>query len=382
MKSATLRIISTIAAVIISSLIVYALSHAGKETKGPIENAMTATGEVVKDIEKKLIVEQREDKREDRLNWLKPYRESKKLLEHPDRVLLGAFDNEMKESFENMVGLEDSLKTTFPLIHIYTAWGSKTEEKFPTGDVKNILDLGSIPVITWEPWLSDFNDEEYPGGQKPAEPDKNGMKDVAAGAYDTYIMQWADAAKKIGKPMFVRFGHEMNDGYRYGWGPQNNAPQDFIAAWIHVHDIFRKQGAKNIIWIWSPHPAYTFKEFYPGDSVVDYIGVGVLNYGTVAPWSKWWTFNDIVGKFYDSVKGYKKPVMITEFGSLAVGGNRARWYAGALDSLPQRYPLIKSVMFFHFSRDNTTTQQTLNWYFKKDHAVTTAIVKEVGKWKQ
>ncbi len=381
MKSAGFRILSVVLAIVISSLIVYALSHAGKETKGPIENAMTATGDMVKDIEKKLITEQREEKREDKLKWFQPYASNIKLLRNPDRIMLGAFDNEMKESFESVAALEDSLKTTFPLVHIYSAWGSKTDERFPAEEVKNIIALGSTPIITWEPWLSDFNEEQYPGGQKPAEPDKNGMKDVAAGMYDNYIRAWAAAAKYTGRPLFVRLGHEMNDGYRYPWGPHNNAPQDFIAAWQHVHNIFQQQGAKNIIWIWSPHPAYTFKEFYPGDAYVDYIGAGVLNYGTIAAWSQWWTFKDIFSKFYDSAALYKKPMMITEFGSLVVGGNRARWYTDALGSLPAHFPLVRSVVFFHFSKDNTTTQQTLNWYLKNDKAVTTAIVKEVGKWK-
>ncbi len=339
---------------------------------------MAYTGDVVKTVEQKLIVENREDKREDKLQWLRPYFENKKLLEHPSKILLGAFDNDTKENFESIVGLEDSLKTTFPLIHIYTAWGSKQQEKFPEDQVNNIIELGSIPVITWEPWLSDFNEDEYPAGKEDR--NKNGMTDVASGMYDPYIKKWAAAARKINKPIFLRFGHEMNDGYRYPWGPHNNAPQDFIAAWQHVHDIFQKQGAKNVIWIWSPHPAYTFAEFYPGDAFVDYVGVGVLNYGSIAAWSQWWSFKDIFGKCYDSLQQYKKPIMITEFGSLAVGGNRARWYANALDSMPQRYPLVKAIVFFHFSKDNTTTQQTLNWYFKDDHAITNTIIKEIGKW--
>ena len=74
--------------------------------------------------------------------------------------------------------------------------------------------------------------------------------------------------------------------------------------------------------------------------------------------------------------------MITEFGSLAVGGNRGKWFADALDSLPQRYPLLKSILYFHNSGDNTTTQQTLSWYFKDDHAVTANIMRQINKWKQ
>ena len=237
-------------------------------------------------------------------------------------------------------------------------------------------------MITWEPWLSGFSADEYPALRAAADRDKNGMKDVAAGQYDTYITTWATAAKKAGKTVFLRLGHEMNDAYRYPWGPQNNNPKDFVAAWQHVHDIFVKEGAKNVLWVWSPHPAYDFKDYYPGDSVVDYVGAGVLNYGVVAVWSKWWSFKDIFGNRYKQMAEYNKPIMITEFGSLAVGGNRAKWYADALDSMPQKYPLVKSVLFFHFSKDNTTTQQTLNWYIKDDKPVTGAIVKEVNKWKQ
>jgi glycosyl hydrolase family 26 len=382
MKSATFRIIACLIAIIISSMIVLGLSHAGQSTKGPIENVMSYTGEVVKDLEQKLIVEQREEKRSDKLQWLKPYTESRKMLKSPGKILLGAFDNETTEDFESIVNLEDSLKTTFPLIHIYKAWGSKPDERFPTAQVKNIIELGSVPVVTWEPWLSDFDEEVYPGSHKPDDPNKNGMKDIAAGIYDTYIANWAAAAKKINHPVFLRFGHEMNDGYRYPWGPQNNTAPDFIAAWQHVHDVFLKEGAKNIIWIWSPHPAYEFKDFYPGDAYVDYVGAGVLNYGSIAVWSKWWSFKEIFGTYYPQLASYNKPIMITEFGSLNVGGNRSKWFAAALDSLPQHYPLIKSILFFHFSKDNTTTQQTLNWYFKGDRAVTGTIAKEITKWKQ
>ena len=380
MKIVQFRVITTVVAVAVATVIVVVLTHSGNSMKGPIENAVTYSGDVVQKIEKKLIVEERTDKRSDKLAWLQPYLQNKAMFSHPDRILLGAFDNETHDSYESIISLEDSLKTTFPLMQLYVGWTSKPEGRFPASQIKNIYDLGSVPVITWEPWLSDFNEEEFPGLRPAAERDKNGMKDVASGQYDKYIKKWALAAKELDKPLFLRFGHEMNDGYRYPWGPQNNAPEDFIAAWRHVHLLFARMGVKNVIWIWGPHPAYEFKSFYPGDAYVDYVGVGTLNYGTIAVWSQWWTFKDIFGKYYGTLSAYKKPIMITEFGSLGVGGNRSRWYSEALDSMPQRYPLIKSILFFHFSKDNTTTQQTLNWYFKNDKLVTNAIVRAMAKW--
>jgi Glycosyl hydrolase family 26 len=379
-KKIAFRVGYTLAAIAISSMIVYALSHAGNSSRGPIENAITYTGDVVKNIEHDMIVEQRQDKREDKLKWFHAAQDNKKALLHPAHILLGAFDNEAVDNFEPVTDLEDSLRTTFPLMHIYVAWGSKAECRFPAARLRDILDLGSVPVITWEPWLSGFSSDDYPALRDAAQRDKNGMKDVAAGLYDTYITQWARAAKKLNKTILLRPGHEMNDAYRYPWGPQNNDPQDFVAAWRHIHDIFSKEGATKVVWIWSPHPAYDFKQYYPGDGYVDYVGAGVLNYGTVAVWSRWWSFDQIFGSRYPDLSAYGKPIIITEFGSLAVGGSRARWYAAALDSLPQKYPLVRSVLFFHFAKDNTTTQQVLNWYIKDDRPVVNTIVRAIKRW--
>ena len=381
MKRIIFRVGAVAIAAIIATLMVLGLNRAGRTGKGPIENAMTYTGDAVTTFEHKIITEQREEKREDKLKWLAKYKTSTKELLRTEKILVGAYDNESDESFQGIVDLEDTLKTTFPLIHIYSAWGNKPNELFPEALVKSIVSLGSIPVITWEPWLNDFGEDEYPVGRKGDERNRNGMKDVAAGVYDKYIAAWARAAKRAGTPIMLRLGHEMNDGYRYPWGPQNNDTTEFIAAWQHVHKVFRAQGADNVLWIWGPHPAYPFAGFYPGDAYVEYVGVGSLNYGPIAAWSKWWSFSEIFGNHYKALAVYNKPIIITEFGSLAVGGNRADWYKQALESIPVKYPLVKGLIFFHFSKDNTTTQQVLNWTIKNDRKVTQAIRGAMSTWK-
>lgn len=363
------RIIYVAVAFISGLCIVWALSVAGNKSQGPIENLLTQTQQTVEYIEHKTILQQREHKRSDKLEWFKPISGNVENLKYPVKILWGASDTHTKESYETIINLEDSLQTTFPLIHIYTAWGSKNDQQFPKVQVKTILELGSLPIITWEPWLSDFDEKEYPGIPKAADRDKGGMAEVARGVYDKYLQKWAKAAKEIQRPIFVRMGHEMNDPYRYPWGPQNNKPEEFIAAWKHIHEVFVKAGATNVIWVWSPHPAYGyFDAFYPGNDYVDYIGVGILNYGTVANWSKWWSFEEMFATHYTSLENFQKPIMITEFGSLSVGGDRAQWFAGALDSIPVKYPNIKSIVFYHYSSDKTLTDKALNWYFINDTA--------------
>lgn len=379
-KERVKRITYVVIAFISGSCIVWALSIAGNKSQGPIENLLTQTQQTVEYIEHKTILQQREHKRSDRLGWFKSTANSVENLKHPTKILWGASDTHTKESYETIINLEDSLQTTFPLIHIYSAWGSKNDQQFPKLQVKTILELGSVPIITWEPWLSDFDEKEYPGIPKAADRDKGGMAEVARGVYDKYLQKWAEAAKEIQRPIFVRMGHEMNDPYRYPWGPQNNKPEEFIAAWKHIHEVFVKVGATNVIWIWSPHPAYGyFDAFYPGNDYVDYIGVGILNYGTVINWSKWWTFEEMFATHYTSLTKFQKPIMITEFGSLSVGGDRAQWFTDAIDSIPVKYPNIKSIVFYHYSSDKTLTDKALNWYFINDSASINTIRERIAR---
>lgn len=382
MNHKSFRILSTLTAIVIATGIVLFLSYSGRKTRGPLKNLVIQAGEAVQKAEQSYIVNKREERRSNKLEWLRIYKSDSALLRNPQKILWGAFDNKNKDSFESTINLEDSLQTTFPLIQIYCAWGSKDEELFPALQVKTIIEMGSIPVITWEPWLTDFNADNFPVPLRALEKrDMGGLRDIAKGVYDSYIRTWAKAAANVGQPIFLRVGHEMNDPYRYPWGPQNNSAKDFIAAWKQIHRVFDQQGASNIIWVWSPHPAYGFFDaFYPGNDYVDYVGVGVLNYGTVANWSKWWSFGEIFGKHYSELAAFNKPIMITEFGCLNVGGKRHEWYSEALHQLPQKYPLVKSILFFHFSDDNTTTQQTINWYFIDDTVTVKSIVNETAQW--
>ncbi len=71
--------------------------------------------------------------------------------------------------------------------------------------------------------------------------------------------------------------------------------------------------------------------------------------------------------------------MISEFDSLATGGNRQKWLADALTKIPSACPLIRSVIFFHVLHDNTTTNKALDWYIKYDHPITQSIAAIINK---
>lgn len=380
MKNTAYRFAFSIGAVSFGILIIVGLTFLGKKSSGPIENFFDKIGLQVADIENSILLINREPVRSKKLEWFDKYRKNKSLLLKPDTILLGIFDNHYQKSFESILLLEDTLHAYMPLIQLYIAWGDKPEERFPLKYAKTIYNLGSTPFITWEPWLNDFDREAHNMVPKK-QPNKQGLIDVANGDYDFYIDQWATDLKEFKEIVFIRLGHEMNDPYRYPWGPQNNKPEDFIAAWRHVVDRFRKQNVDNVVWVWSPHPAYyLYGEYYPGDGYVDWVGVGALNYGNVALWSQWWSFKRIFGDYYNWLASFNKPIAITEFSCLDVGGKRNEWYTDALDSLPEKYPLLKSVIFYNNDNDFSTLNKSLDWSLNNDSLSSEAVKKAIKSW--
>jgi mannan endo-1,4-beta-mannosidase len=111
---------------------------------------------------------------------------------------------------------------------------------------------------------------------------------VAAGKYDPQLRAFADAVRQFACAIILSIGHEMN-GWWYPWGRPWTTPKEFVAAWRHIHDIFKKVGVSNVTWSWDPSHQYQevavgkvaslASEWYPGNKYVDIIGLdGYLGY--------------------------------------------------------------------------------------------------------
>ena len=140
---------------------------------------------------------------------------------------------------------------------------------FAESQALKVINAGEIPLIQLNPY-------------------KVTERQIAAGVYDRHLKRYAQAVRKFGCVIVLSFGHEMN-GWWYPWGRPRTSPADFIAAWRHMHDVFTKQGARNVIWSWDPTHQYRSpvpgkvaspaSEWYPGSNYVDWVGLdGYLNY--------------------------------------------------------------------------------------------------------
>ncbi|HHH53496.1 MAG TPA: hypothetical protein ENK91_07540, partial [Bacteroidetes bacterium] len=120
MKSKTLKRFLIIgSALFVGLILVFLLSIAGSESKGPIQSILNAASNKVIDMENYFIFQKRSRKRKQKLKAFNRLKHDINALKNPKIILMGASDKIEKESFESIINLEDSLDITFPLMHIY-----------------------------------------------------------------------------------------------------------------------------------------------------------------------------------------------------------------------------------------------------------------------
>jgi hypothetical protein len=226
----------------------------------------------------------------------------------------------------------------------YAAWATVAD--FPTQDAAAIALRGSVPEVTWEPW------DPAKGVDQPA----YALDRITAGAYDGYVSRWARQIARYGRPVVLRFAHEMN-GTWYPWAEQvnGNGPGDYVAAWKHVRAVFRKAGATNVRWRWAPNVPYAgsapLSSLYPGDASVDEVGLDGYNWSTLQPWSTWQSFAQVFEPGLAELTTLSsRPVYVAEVGCPEVGGDKAAWITDMWSTL-DRHPEVRGLTWFDLAKE-------------------------------
>lgn len=193
----------------------------------------------------------------------------------------------------------------------------------------------ALPMLSWEPWAG----PRY-GLSQPA----YALRKITAGAYDAYITRFATAVRDQRWPVAIRFAHEMNGNW-YPWSESRsgNHPGDYVQAWRHVHDVFTRLRATNVIWVWSPNiirpvPEVSLRALYPGDRYVDW--AGMVGYGVHERKAA-----EVFDPTIAVLRAFtRKPLLITETGSQP-GPAKAAWTASLFPWLRQHHEVIGFIWF-------------------------------------
>jgi mannan endo-1,4-beta-mannosidase len=228
------------------------------------------------------------------------------------------------------------------LVMFYVQWPSDPRNGiFPELSLHSIDAKGAVPILSWEPMFFDSERHEH----------TIAAESIVGGRYDTYLQRFARESRRFGKPYLIRFAHEMNlAGYHWGSTSQDFGPESgakYRAMFRHIVEVFRAEKANNVSWVFCPNadsvPTESWNKigsYYPGDDVVDVIGLDGYNWGTTQTlaangWnSEWRSFESIFAIPLQELRQItsKKPAAVFETSSAAEGGNKETWILEALDS--------------------------------------------------
>lgn len=163
-----------------------------------------------------------------------------------------------------------------------TGWEYGPRDSFPNETLLKALDERNItPVVFMQPVGPGINRN---GGNIDAAR-KYSNASIASGSFDDFLNAFAQSAKAYGKPVILRYAHEMN-GTWFPWSPYypngngknyfdvGNTSENYVAAWKHVYTLIHTR-APNVKLLWSPNrtdSADQIRRYFPGKEFVDYIG--------------------------------------------------------------------------------------------------------------
>jgi hypothetical protein len=163
-----------------------------------------------------------------------------------------------------------------------------------SGIVGTFLNWSTVkvgPTVNWLSWVRSR------GGTPMldlAPPSTTTLGRIAAGAEDAYLIPFAQAFAAWGHPMLLRVLPEMNGHWEpYAPGKNGQTTAQYRAAFQHIVNVFRGQGATGVKIVWNPSRIFKgsipLKSLWPGRGYVDWVAGDFYNWrdrlhGTFTPY--------------------------------------------------------------------------------------------------
>ncbi|WP_327317183.1 glycosyl hydrolase [Streptomyces sp. NBC_01235] len=252
------------------------------------------------------------------------------LLEPPCGAWFGAFVPHSKGNLaEKVHDYEEKVGRKLDIVYTYhdmsLAQGTSLEGQLLTTEEQRVAADGHLLLLSWE--------SKWWGGTKAQQPTWKQMADgdLDASVIDVQAERVKQYGRSTGQKIFLSFDLEMDTRT-----PANGTPEDYVRAYRHIHDRFRKLGVTNVVWTWIttgylPH-AELIKRMYPGDDYVDWVAYNQYNYYRCHK-ANWLSFAQTQRATHDWIRkniSDDKPLMLSEFGTAndpSQPDRQAEWYA-------------------------------------------------------
>jgi endoglucanase len=247
----------------------------------------------------------------------------------PNQVTMGVYDP------HSMVKGSDD----FQIEHVFVAWQAPDKRALDR-KIKSAIRDDRALMISVEPFTHAADWRE--GGDRL-------FQDIEDGRFDSEIEWICNTVRDIHRPVYMRWGHEMEDvDGRYPWA--RNDPEGYRKAFAHFVSRCRTI-LPEARYVWSPKGHKNLAAYYPGDEFVDIIGIPIwgLEKMDIDYWNRPRRFSETVEEKYERVGQFRKPVMIAELGVSGSRTYKQDWYAEIFNSpeYKTQFPLLETILFFN-----------------------------------
>jgi cellulose synthase (UDP-forming) len=245
-------------------------------------------------------------------------------LPQPSQALLGAYDPGHLFRDPSVV-----------LEHHFVTWRPDNAREL-TAALQQARTNHRVPMITLEPWPWNYYGMER----------STLLPDIIAGRYNETldrVLQTMQAVRP--QQVILRWAHEMEIVGQYPWSVQE--PKLYVAAYRYIHQRAKQLGVNNLIWLWSPAGNRNAVDYWPGEDVVDWVGISI--YAT-PEWNpdgsgELPSFQRLMYQKYDLVRKWHKPTIVAEVGVNATPAQQQQWLSQAIHQLSQFPQLIGWIYF-------------------------------------
>jgi beta-mannanase len=175
------------------------------------------------------------------------------------------------------------------------------------------------------------------------------FKDIISGKFRTEINRVCSELADFDGSVLVRWGHEMEDPTgRYPWARKDN--EGFKSAFRHFVGSC-KSVAQNVSFVWSPKGEKNLADYYPGDDVVDLVGVSLWGLEKMDEkyYGGWRDFSSTFTEKYDRVAQFGKPVIIAELGVSGKSDYRENWFSNLFETVSssEHFRQLRAIVYFN-----------------------------------
>lgn len=263
------------------------------------------------------------------------------------KLTWGIFEPGAPQNFENLDKIEEKVNYDFKFLIRYQSLNTP----LPATEINEAAKLGKIVELS----LQTMN-------TNPGEID---IYEILDGKYDSYLEQYAKDIKSLDTPILFRLNNEMNGDW-CGYCAYHFAKDAelYRETWKYIYNIFESNDVDNVLWVWNPNhksfPNFNWNNalvYYPGDEYVDIVGLTAYNTGNYYAGEKWSTFDELYKEYYNEYsRMFEKPLMITEFSSSILGGDKVSWVKDMFNNLND-YPRIKvAIWWSHIDYDGENNE--------------------------